>query len=105
MLAYRNHQGYGGAGDMIPLVDAGGNHLTYSTPELNVPVHGEQGDPAAALHQELQFLHLYKPPPPYPYHKPQSTSSPDLASQGIQSSQVSLCCIMGGLRSLYALYL
>ena len=29
----------------------------------------------------LQLLHLYKPPPPYPSNRPSSNSTPDLASK------------------------
>ncbi|XP_045598468.1 tyrosine-protein phosphatase non-receptor type 14 isoform X2 [Procambarus clarkii] len=67
------------AGILMP----GPLHNTYS-PELATGA-GEVleggslcGD--AGRDQEHELLHVYKPPPPYPYNKPSSNSTPDLAT-------------------------
>ncbi|XP_049955648.1 tyrosine-protein phosphatase non-receptor type 14 [Schistocerca serialis cubense] len=54
---------------------------TYSTPELDAV--------ESQMVQNLQMLHLYKPPPPYPTSstRPSSNSTPDLASQGFRPQQ------------------
>ncbi|XP_042213495.1 tyrosine-protein phosphatase non-receptor type 14-like isoform X2 [Homarus americanus] len=73
------------AGILMP----GPLHNTYSTPELASPSAGElldggsrcsDGGREAGRDHEHELLHVYKPPPPYPYNKPSSNSTPDLAT-------------------------
>ncbi|XP_066983162.1 tyrosine-protein phosphatase non-receptor type 14 isoform X1 [Macrobrachium rosenbergii] len=73
------------AGILMP----GPLHNTYSTPELASPSAGDLfeggsradgGRDVSRGAQDQQLLHVYKPPPPYPYSKPSSNSTPDLAS-------------------------
>ncbi|XP_071523847.1 tyrosine-protein phosphatase non-receptor type 14 isoform X2 [Panulirus ornatus] len=73
------------AGILMP----GPLHNTYSTPELATPSavelldgssRGGEGGREAVQDQEHEIFHVYKPPPPYPYSKPSSNSTPDLAS-------------------------
>lgn len=68
------------AGILMP----GPLHNTYSTPELATPagelLEGSDSGRDAAHDQEHELLHVYKPPPPYPYNKPSSNSTPDLAT-------------------------
>ncbi|ROT73234.1 Tyrosine-protein phosphatase non-receptor type 14 [Penaeus vannamei] len=69
------------AGILMP----GPLHNTYSTPELATPsssgdiVEGG-GEGGREVTQDQHLLHVLKPPPPYPYSKPSSNSTPDLAS-------------------------
>ncbi|KAK3871834.1 hypothetical protein Pcinc_023038 [Petrolisthes cinctipes] len=67
------------AGILMP----GPLHNTYSTPELASPSSGEQldetGRGGVGLGRDHELL-MYKAPPPYPYSKPSSNSTPDLAS-------------------------
>lgn len=63
------------AGILMP----GPLHNTYSTPELASPSRAELLEEGREGGEEV--AHMYSnPPPPYPYHKPSSNSTPDLAS-------------------------
>lgn len=52
-----------------------------SSPELaqnNGTLMADESEEKKCL--DYHFIHGFKPPPPYPYDKPSSTSTPDLAS-------------------------
>ncbi|KAF0293326.1 hypothetical protein FJT64_000902 [Amphibalanus amphitrite] len=87
--------GYLGNGAAVQALPAAGDLInssvhTYSTPELASQSLGDvTTDPVMTSELQLFQHQLYKPPPPYPYSKLASCSTPDLASANVQVSRSS----------------